>query len=233
MVVHQETSDPGRVGRALSHMGFDLDIRCPACDHPLPADLEGFAGFVVFGGPMSANDDHLPFVRAEIDWIGSVLDAGHPFLGLCLGAQMMARALGARVGPRADGMHEIGYVRIRPTEAGRELFQHERYFYQWHGEGFDLPGGAALLATSDRFANQAMRYGDRAYGLQFHPEVTEAMMERWTRIAVHRLTMPGAQSQAEQRRLRPLAEPAIDAWLPGFLGAWLGAAGDAEEAAAE
>jgi GMP synthase (glutamine-hydrolysing) len=210
------------MGQALLRLGFDLDIRCPACDRDLPEHMDDHAGVVVFGGPMSANDDHLPFVRKEIDWIPVVMESGKPFLGICLGAQMLARTLGARVSHHPEGLHEIGYFPIRPTPEGRAILDGEQYFYQWHGEAFDLPAGAQLLAYNENFPNQAFRYGENAYGLQFHPEVTQAMMNRWTTGAVHRLAMPGAQSKAEQLRKRHLAEPAVDQWLPGFLRLWLG-----------
>ncbi len=220
LVVHQETSDPGRIGAVLAALGCELDVRCAACGEGLPPTMEEHAGAVVFGGPMSANDDHLPFVRTELEWIPTVLESGRPFLGVCLGAQLLARVLGARIGPRPDGAHEIGFYPVSPTEAGRPLLKRRRHVYQWHGEGFELPAGAELLATGELFPNQAFRVG-AALGVQFHPEVTGAMMGRWTRKALHRLILPGAQSREEQFRKRALYEPEIDAWLPGFLSAWL------------
>src|SRR3546814_7308427 len=80
-----------------------------------------FRACVIFGGPMSANDDHLPFIRQEIDFIPKVLKSGTPFLGVCLGAQLLARAGGAAVGPHAEGWHEIGYYTVKPTAQGRDL----------------------------------------------------------------------------------------------------------------
>lgn len=221
LIVHQETSDPGRIGRTLEALGYALEIRRPACGDDLPESMDGYAGSVVFGGPMSANDDHLPFIRAELDWIAMAVSSGKPYLGVCLGGQMLARTLGARVGPHPQGFHEIGYYDITPTPAGEPLFGPKRLFYQWHGEGFDLPDHCELLATSEMFPNQAFRYGSNALALQFHPEVTAAMMERWSSIAVHRLVMPGAQCQEVQHRFRPISEPLVDRWIPSFLEAWL------------
>src|SRR3546814_16454076 len=92
----------------------------------LPDTLEHHAGCVIFGGPMSANDDHLPFIRQEIDFIPKVLKSGTPFLGVCLGAQLLARAGGAAVGPHAEGWHEIGYYPVKPTAQGRDLIPADR-----------------------------------------------------------------------------------------------------------
>ena len=114
IVLHQEHSTPGRVGAVLKAMGARLDIRRPSLDEPLPAKLADHDGVVVFGGPMGANDT-LDWVKREIDWLDTPLAEGKPFLGLCLGAQMLARALGARVFSYEDKRSEIGYYPIEPT----------------------------------------------------------------------------------------------------------------------
>ncbi|HUN52061.1 MAG TPA: gamma-glutamyl-gamma-aminobutyrate hydrolase family protein [Candidatus Sulfotelmatobacter sp.] len=221
LVAHQAHSDPGRVASELKQLGCALDLRRPSCGDDLPADLGAHAGVVIFGGPMSANDDHLPFMRAERDLIERALAAGKPYLGICLGGQMLARHLGGRVGPHAEGYHEIGYYPVEPTAAGRDLFDPGFHAYEWHREGFDLPRGAVLLATGRHFPHQAFRYGDAAFGLQFHPEVTPAIMERWAKEATDKLTLPGAQPLAEQLPLRERFEPAIERWLNRFLRRWL------------
>jgi GMP synthase (glutamine-hydrolysing) len=98
VVLHQENSIPGRVGNALRALGHSLDIRRPRYGDPLPETLDVHAGAVIFGGPMSANDSD-DYVRREIDWIEVPLREQRPFLGICLGAQMLAKHLGARVAP--------------------------------------------------------------------------------------------------------------------------------------
>lgn len=109
IVVHQEHSTPGRVGELLEAQGCTLDRRCPNLGCGLPRDLSPYRACVVFGGPQSANDDHLPGIRAELDWLErTVLPSDRPVLGICLGAQMIARVLGAKVGPHPDGLVEIG-----------------------------------------------------------------------------------------------------------------------------
>jgi GMP synthase (glutamine-hydrolysing) len=223
IVLHQEMSTPGRVGHHLHARGYRLDIRRPALGDLLPETLADHAAIVVFGGPMSANDE-TDFIKREIDWLSVPLKEEKPFLGICLGAQMLARHLGAKVCFHANGMAEIGYYPIRVTPFGREICEAwPSHVYQWHREGFDLPAGAKLLAEGDIFAVQAFRYGPGAYGVQFHAEVTHAMMCRWTTRGHARMEMPGARPRAEHYADRPVYDPAIRRWLTDFLDHWIGA----------
>lgn len=224
LVVHQETSDPGLVGQILRSHGYSLDIRCPALQQKLPTTLDNHDAVVIFGGPMSANDDKtLPFIRAELEWIPLALTSGKPFLGICLGAQMLARVLGATVASHPEEVREIGYVPITPTAKGADDFDQLLHVYHWHQEGFELPSGATLLATGKVFPNQAFRYGQSAYGVQFHPEITAEMMDRWTAVAADQLTLPGAQPRDEQLQQHQLYSSATAKWLDRFLERWLGA----------
>ena len=220
VVLHQETSSAGRVGLALSRRGFTLDIRRPRFGDPLPKTMAGHAGAIVFGGPMSANDDD-DYVRRETDWIGVPLKEEKPFLGICLGAQMLVRHLGGCVDPHGHGQVEIGYFPIKPTALGRRLVAWPSHVYQWHREGFDLPTGASLLAEGDTFPNQAIAVGPAAYGIQFHPEVTLAMLYRWTVFGGHRLDLPGAQKRHQHFDGRALHDAAVRLWLERFLELWL------------
>ncbi len=221
LIVHQQFSDPGRMGAKLQALGYELDLRCPMLGAPLPSSMDDHEAVVVFGGPMSANDDHLDGIRAELDWIPRAVESGKPYLGICLGAQLLARAGGARVAPHPDGWHEIGYYRINPTNAGRHLFDPDLHVYQWHGEGFDLPRQSTLLAEGGHFPNQAFHYSDQAYGLQFHPEVTPAMQKIWGQRGAHRLVLPGAQARDEQARQAALHDTPLGHWLDRFLQHWL------------
>jgi GMP synthase (glutamine-hydrolysing) len=220
VVLHQEHSTPGRVGWLLRERGYTLDVRRPRFGDPLPKTMREHAGAVVFGGPMSCNDEE-DWIRAEIDWIGVPLAEGVPFLGICLGAQMMVRQLGGRVAPHRDGHVEIGYWPIRPTPAGAALMDWPSHVYHWHREGFDCVRGAELLASGDTFANQAIRVGRNAFGLQFHPEVTHLMMCRWTIGGHEKLCAPGAQDRATQIAGRYQHDFAVKTWLDGFLDLWL------------
>ncbi len=220
IVVHQASSSPGRVGLILKERGFALDIRRPCLGCPLPETLEEHDGVVIFGGPMSANDCE-EFIRRETDWIGVVLKENKPFLGICLGAQMLARHLGGTVAPHQHGLVEIGYYPIFPTPAGQALFHWPSHVYHWHREGFSLPAGAELLARGEHFENQAFRFGERAYGIQFHPEITLQMLHRWTVRGAGRLDLPNAQSRRMHFEGRRLYDAAVRVWLMRFLDHWL------------
>ncbi|MBE9079993.1 glutamine amidotransferase [Romeria aff. gracilis LEGE 07310] len=222
-VVHQETSTPGLIGTKLSELGYSIDLRCPALGDSLPEHLDQHSAALVFGGPMSANDETEPFIRKELDWISQVLTAGKPYLGVCLGAQMLARVLGATVDHHPKAHREIGYHPIYATAAGQDLFPPELYVYQWHQEGFEIPASATLLAKGDAFPNQAFRYGSQAYGVQFHPEITADMIDFWTGKAPEQLVLAGAQPRDLHFKYHQQHGAAVERWLEPFLQTWLSA----------
>ncbi len=172
---------------------------------------------VAMGGPMSVNDeaDH-PWLVAEKAAIASHVTAGRPFWGSCLGAQLLAAALGARV--YAGPAPEVGVLAVELTEAGRDdpvlgPLPPSIDTLQWHGDTFDLPAGAVLLASSPAYPNQAYRVGPVAYAVQFHVEVTEAMGEEWAGVPAYaeyadRVLGPGGSDRllAEFRVSSPLMQ---------------------------
>jgi GMP synthase (glutamine-hydrolysing) len=149
-------------------------------------DLDRFDAIVAMGGPMSVNDDaELPWLTAEKRAIAAAVRAGTPYFGACLGVQLLAASLGARVyaGPEP----EVGVLPVTLTDDGAAdpLFAGlPRSFptLQWHGDTFDLPEGATLLASSPAYPNQAFRFGRSAYGVQFHVEVLPDMAREWAQV---------------------------------------------------
>ncbi|MER8963367.1 glutamine amidotransferase [Mesorhizobium sp. M0701] len=216
IVLHQEHSSPGRVGHMLIEEGFDLDIRRPPLGEALPQTLDGHAGAVVFGGPMSANDGD-EFVRRETDWLKIPLNENRPLLGICLGAQMLVKHLGGRVEGHGEFLVEIGWYPLKATEAGSRLMHWPEMVYQFHREGFSLPKDATLLATAETYPNQAFRYGDNAWGIQFHGELTRAMMQRWVVRGAHRFELPGAQPGRDHLGGRLIWDMHLKRWLGEFL----------------
>lgn len=221
IVLHQEASTPGRLGRLLTSRGHRLDIRRPRFGDPLPETLAGHAGAIVFGGPMSANDSDA-FIRTEIDWLDVPLREGAPLIGICLGAQMLAAKLGQRITSHPEARVEMGYYRIEPTAAGDNLPSgpFPRWVYHWHNEGFGLPAGATCLATGDDFECQAFSYGEAAYGFQFHPEVTYAMICRWTVLGARKLGALNAFEPHHHRASWFLHDAAVARWTSAFLDHW-------------
>jgi GMP synthase (glutamine-hydrolysing) len=153
-------------------------------------DLDRYHGLIVLGGPMNcdqvARHRHL---ATEVAAIQTAIRDGKPVLGICLGSQLLARALGAPV--VRHHTREIGWYDVAPTDHGLEdpLFRHFRAsekIFQWHGDTFAIPHGAVHLATSPACANQAFRYGHNVYGLQFHLEVDEPMIHRWLQAPSNR-----------------------------------------------
>ncbi|MDR2848939.1 MAG: type 1 glutamine amidotransferase [Verrucomicrobiota bacterium] len=155
-------------GAGVSLTRFD-DEPCP---QPPPPDA--FDALIVLGGPMSVNDEaRLPWLREEKRRVAEAVTGGKAVLGVCLGAQLIAAALGARVFPNAQ--REIGWFPVFGEAGGGPLaFPRESLAFHWHGETFDLPPGAVRLARSAACANQAFRIGRRVAGLQFHLETTPA-----------------------------------------------------------
>ncbi|TBL72708.1 type 1 glutamine amidotransferase [Paenibacillus thalictri] len=157
----------------------------PAEDDPLP-ELDTLDMLIVLGGPMSAYDEagH-PWLREEKQFIKAAVEAGKKVLGICLGAQLMAEALGGKV--YRNTQKEIGWHPVHRTEAEHPLFDGipvQFHSFQWHGDCFDLPPDALPLAYSAACQTQAFAYGKHALGLQFHLETTpacmETMLEKWT-----------------------------------------------------
>ncbi|MEM7042834.1 MAG: glutamine amidotransferase [Pseudomonadota bacterium] len=223
IIVHQEHSTPGKVGTFLTKRGYALDRRCPNLGDPLPDALDDYAAAVVFGGPMSANDDHLNGIRAELDWLErTALSSDCPLVGICLGAQQIARVLGASVGPHPDGLVEIGYFDVRPTGNCPSFLSQPTVFYQWHTETFDIPQGAVHLAENDAFPGQAFRYGDRVYAIEFHAEMTREMVDRWStseRGSQRLVDFEGKGAQSREAHLAGYERYAegSDRWLDHFL----------------
>jgi GMP synthase-like glutamine amidotransferase len=171
----------GRIESALQSRGIEFDYADLYAANEPPRSPSEYDALIFMGGPMSVNDD-LAYLRREEEYIRQAIAREVPVLGVCLGAQLIAHALGAAV--RRNPVKEIGWFDITRTPAGGRdpLFsdcgERESVFH-WHGETFDLPRGAELLASSERCRNQAFRMGQSVYALQYHLEVTPGMIAAW------------------------------------------------------
>jgi GMP synthase (glutamine-hydrolysing) len=224
LILHKSTTNPGPVAEILQTRGYQIESRIPREGDPLPLTMDDYEAAISFGGAMSANDgEKLPFIRAELDWISTtVLSSNKPFLGICLGSQLLARALGGTVARHPQGEVEIGYHCLTPTLTGRKYFNSPYYFYHWNSEGFEMPSGAVRLASGEIFENQAFRYGDNAIGVQFHPEMVQSTLERWQKTEAQ-VKLPQGHSWSEQIQDHIKYAPHVKNWLSDFFSCWLGA----------
>tara|TARA_Y100000590_G_scaffold462773_1_gene627771 strand:- start:693 stop:1391 length:699 start_codon:yes stop_codon:yes gene_type:complete len=223
LVLHQKTSEAGDLGVKLIKRGYNLVYLRPPLGDELPQDLKQYSVVVIFGGPMSANDND-EFIKKEIDWIKFVINSNVPFLGICLGAQILAKYLGCKIEKNSKNLSEIGFYKIKPTSNGLKLFESQSIFYQFHTEGFEIPSGCELLAKGDIFSNQAFKYKN-CYGLQFHPEVNLYLHLKWVFLVLikkpHILFSRGAQNLFYQFKLRLKYNKSISRWLDNFLDNYL------------
>jgi GMP synthase (glutamine-hydrolysing) len=168
VIQHVPFETSGLLGEEIRRRGHQLQTTALYHGELLPSATD-FDMLIIMGGPMSVHDEEqYPWLLAEKELIGDAIRQGKKVLGICLGAQLIAEVCGGRVYPAAG--KEIGWWPVKWAEAPETIEFH------WHGETFDLPPGAELLASTDVCINQAFRIGDRVLGVQFHPEVTEEIL---------------------------------------------------------
>lgn len=179
VIQHVEWEGPHRIAAACTRAGVPVVIHRPLAGEPLPPP-RGLAAAIVMGGPMNVDDVRAhPGLAAERSWVEDALASGVPMLGVCLGAQMLARALGAAV--TAGAAPEIGWAPVRVEDDGDPVLGHlapVTEVLHWHGDVFDTPPGARRLAESDATPCQAFRHGD-AWGVLFHAEADAALLAAW------------------------------------------------------
>lgn len=220
---HSPLEGIGSIAGALERHNIAwLGLDAYARDGAAP-DLADAAGLILMGGSMSVNDD-LPWLGDEMRAIRDAIQRGKPVLGICLGAQLIAKALGARV--YRNPVKEIGWAPVYWTEqaAADPLFRgfsRPEALFHWHGETFDLPDGAERLAYSEACADQAFRIAGNIYGLQFHAEVTPAIIENWCmsdeNCGSAREMVAPIDPHANSSRLAEMAGIIFDRWC-GLLG---------------
>jgi GMP synthase (glutamine-hydrolysing) len=189
----------------------------------VPSTLENVCGLIIMGGPMSVyEEDRYPHLRDERKLIESALSLNLPVLGICLGSQLLAHVLGAKV--YAGGRKEIGWhqVDLSPSAAADALFAGapETFMaFHWHGDVFDLPANCELLASSALTAHQAFRHGANAYGILFHMEVTRPLIETMTETFADELSEIHASGDQIQQQAAEFL-PALDRIGQTVFGRW-------------
>ncbi len=186
VIKHVEQEGPGYIADLFADDGWAVEtLHLSGAGAALPDDLDDIGGIVIMGGPMNVyQEDAYPFLKKEESFIRRALIDEVPVLGICLGAQLIAKTCGARI--TRSPQKEIGWCTVTKTREGMNdnLFRgnpQRMTVFQWHEDTFDLPGDGVLLAKGRVCTNQAFRVGHNAYGLQFHIEATPEMVEAWMR----------------------------------------------------
>jgi GMP synthase-like glutamine amidotransferase len=183
IVKHIDIEGPGTLGDFLKEQGEPFTIVELGAGEPLPADPRAFKAVVVLGGPMNVDEENkYTFLKPENDFIQKVLKTHVPYLGICLGSQLLAKAAGARV--VRSPVKEIGWYRVQLTAEGKKDplfngFSEQDPIYHWHGDMFEIPVNGRLLARAEGCPHQALKVGSNAYGIQFHVEVTDKSIREW------------------------------------------------------
>jgi GMP synthase (glutamine-hydrolysing) len=215
---HVPFEDLGLIAPVLAERGIGIDYADLYRDAARTPDLTAYAGVISMGGPMSANDAY-PYLDREKTLLTEAAGRGQPLLGVCLGSQLIARCLGARVSRNPE--KEIGWfdIHFTPEAADDPLFAGLRgpeTVFHWHGETWSLPPGAVRLAGSRVCRNQAFRAGNNIYGLQFHLEVTPAMIADWLGQEQNCGDVSGLPGpldpQGNSLRLEELSKVVCDRW---------------------
>ena len=219
---HDDTIHLGNLEPVLREHGYDVRHVDMLRDDVQGIDAAAADLVVVLGGDMGLGDaDRFPALRDEVDLLARRLDAGRPVFGVCLGAQLMASALGSAVyvGPT----NEIGFRTVEPTEAG--AVSPVRHIagvpvMQWHSDTFDLPEGTTRLAGSPQYGNEAFGIGNWALAVQFHPEVTDEMHEQWLAASEAELLAEGIDADV-LRRERGRYSPGMQEASRAMFSEWL------------
>jgi GMP synthase (glutamine-hydrolysing) len=221
---HVAYEDLGLLAQILRSEGWDTSY-CESANDDLGAPaIEAADLLIVLGGPFGAYEtETYPFLAEEIAILERRLARKRPTLGICLGAQLMAKALGARVFP--GPVREVGWGRVELTAQGRQsclypLAEDGAKVVHWHGDTFDLPSGAARLASNDNYQNQAFAFGDEALALQFHLEADAATLEKWY-VGYAIDLPPDEMSVAEFRAQTKDAAPQAGPRAAKIFSAWL------------
>ncbi|MFD2206566.1 type 1 glutamine amidotransferase [Kiloniella antarctica] len=220
LIEHVDQPKEERISRILAEEGHEFLWCNPSNGEALPENFDDFTAVIVYGGMEGAYDSY-SYLKAELDWIKRWVDAGKPYLGICLGGQLLAKAMGGEAYADKLGQKEVGFHKVKSEVTDGLLGKLPDYFFQWHRDTFDLPKSATRLASSEKFQNQAFSLGAKVIGLQFHPEVTLEVAETWFRQFPGALKEPDMKSLPEIEAQFRQFDGSIESWTRSLLRKWL------------
>ncbi len=205
---------PSSLDPLLKNAGFRIRYVNFGREPEQRPQLDRYEALIVLGGPMNADQiNTFPNLLTEVEIIREAVSDGMSVLGICLGAQLLATALGGSVA--RNEIREIGWHDVELTAAGLEdpvlsTFAPRQEVFQWHEDGISLPAGCELLARSPASEVQAFRYGDHVYGFQFHLEANQPLIERWLSVPVHTETLREEAGHVDPDEIRARTETSIE-----------------------
>ena len=223
LITHIRAADVGELPSILNYLNIPYQILRMNKGDELPVDISIYQGVVILGGVQSANDDHIDYIFNELKWLDSLINRNFKIFGICLGAQLVARALGAEVSCHPDGLYSFGWYSLKGVNSDVFSLGNSFTFYHRHSEIFSLPQGALLTATRPNYPNQGFIYGKNIVATQFHPEVNQSLISDWL---IRKRPLPDEGLKGSQNVDLQIADtsahiPRAHSWLKSFMHSWL------------
>jgi len=222
LISHHQEVELGIMENFFKENNFNINVIKLLDNHIFPSDINNFNGIVILGGAMNVEDtEQFPGLEKELKWLNKIINLKIPIMGICLGAQLIAKSCGAKVGNHKDGIVEVGYKNILSSIVSSEKNVLPKKVYHWHKQGCSLPVNAKLLAYNSTFEVQSFSIRDKIFGFQFHPEVNKSMILRWNEKSREMLISSGAENKEIQLEDHLKYSNSVKIWFENFLKNWL------------
>ena len=219
---HQEKSELGIMKSFFLKNNYEIEIIKPLHGFELPEYINNYSGVIILGGVMNIEDTEVfPQLKNEITWIKNLMEINIPILGICLGAQLIASAAGAKVQKHKNNLVEVGYKSISFVNKDKAINFYPEKVFQWHTQGIELPNKSLLLAYNSIFNVQAFNLKNSIFGFQFHPEVNKEMIINWNNKPNNILSKNGAVEKTIQLKDHIKYSNYVGNWFEIFLNNWL------------
>lgn len=222
LISHHQEVELGIMEIFFKKNNFNINVIKPFDKNIFPSNINNFNGIIILGGAMNAEDtEQFPALEDEIKWLNKIINLSVPILGICLGAQLIAKSCGAKVKNHKDNIVEVGYKDILSPIVSDQKNILPKKVYHWHKQGCSLPVNAKLLAYNSTFEVQSFSIRNKIFGFQFHPEVNESMILNWNEKSKEMLAMTGAENREIQLEDHLKYSNSVKIWFEKFLKDWL------------